>query len=121
MSSTPTAEELVRKHCVPCEGGVEQLSSDRANALLASVEGWELADEGRSIRRKWTAKNFVAAIEFFNAIAELAEKEGHHPDLHLEGYRKVTVEISTHAIGGLSENDFILASKINQLPIKTKG
>jgi 4a-hydroxytetrahydrobiopterin dehydratase len=88
--------------------------------LLASVPGWELSTTGKAIRRQWVARNFLAAIDFFNAIAALAEREGHHPDLHLEGYRNVAVEISTHAIGGLSENDFILAAKIGELPIVLK-
>ena len=62
----------------------------------------------------------MAGVEFFNKVAALAEEEGHHPDLHLEGYRQVAVELWTHAIGGLSENDFILAAKINQIPIQLK-
>jgi 4a-hydroxytetrahydrobiopterin dehydratase len=62
----------------------------------------------------------MAGIDFFNAVAKPAEEEGHHPDLHLEGYRKAAIEIWTHAIGGLSENDFILAAKIDRLPVKTK-
>lgn len=62
----------------------------------------------------------MAGVEFFNKVAALAEEEGHHPDLHLEGYRQVAVELWTHAIGGLSENDFILAAKINQIPIQIK-
>ena len=66
--------------------------------------------------RPFSAKDFVAALEFFDRIGTLAEEEGHHPDLHLVGYRNVTIEIWTHAIGGLSENDFILAAKIEQLP-----
>ena len=65
-------------------------------------------------------KDFMAGIEFFNRVAELAEAEGHHPDLHLEGYRHVWIELWTHAIGGLSENDFILAAKIDQIPVLTK-
>jgi 4a-hydroxytetrahydrobiopterin dehydratase len=70
------------------------------------------------------AKNFNAAIDFFNRLAALSEQEGHHPDLHLEGYRNVTVEVWTHAVGGLSENDFILAAKISEIPIalrRTEG
>ena len=85
------------------------------------MEGWELVEEGKKIRRTWTAKNFMAGIDFFNKVAALAEEEGHHPDLHLEGYRKVAVEIWTHAIGGLTENDFILAAKINEIPIEAKS
>lgn len=114
---TPTNEELARKKCTPCEGGVPPLSADDARRLLEVVEGWQIAPDGKRIRRAWTAKNFMAAIDFFNQVAALSQQEGHHPDLHLEGYRDVTVEISTHAIGGLSENDFILAAKIDRIPI----
>jgi 4a-hydroxytetrahydrobiopterin dehydratase len=119
--STHTAEQLTRKKCAPCEGGVPPLSGDEAQALLESVEGWHLSHDGRRIRREWTAKNFMAALDFFNKVAALAEEEGHHPDLHLEGYRHVAVELWTHAIGGLSENDFIMAAKINQVPIAVKS
>lgn len=118
--STPTAEELRRRSCRACEGGIPPLSSDEAHALLSSVEGWNLAHDGQRIRRTWVAKNFQAGIDFFDKIAALAEQEGHHPDLHLEGYRNVSVELWTHAIGGLSENDFVLAAKIDAIPIATK-
>ena len=118
--STTTGEELLRRTCTPCEGGVPPLHAEEARALLDQVDGWEFADDGKRIRRRWTAKNFSAAMAFFDQIAELAEREGHHPDLHLEGYRHVTIVVWTHAIGGLSENDFILAAKINELPIELK-
>lgn len=118
--STPTTEELLRKKCAACEGGVPPLSAEEAKAYLASVAGWQLVQDGRRIRREWTAKNFQAGIDFFNQVAALAEHEGHHPDLHLEGYRHVAIELWTHAIGGLSENDFILAAKINQVPIAVR-
>ncbi len=118
--STSSAQQLSEKHCVPCEGGASPLTGEEVSALLPNVEGWELSEASKSIRRRWTAKNFVAAIDFFNKLSDLAEREGHHPDLHLTGYRQVTVELTTHAIGGLSENDFIMASKINQIPISTK-
>jgi 4a-hydroxytetrahydrobiopterin dehydratase len=111
----PTTEALARKTCVPCEGGVPRLSPEEATAFLERVPGWTLAADGGRIRREWTAKNFMAAIDFFNRVAAVAEEEGHHPDLHLTGYRHVAVELWTHAIGGLSENDFILAAKIGQL------
>ena len=117
---TPTTADLLRKSCSPCEGGVPPLSEESARSLLQSVEGWELTHEGQRIRRRWVAKHFLAAVEFFDKVAVLAEQEGHHPDLHLEGYRNVTIELWTHAIGGLSENDFILAAKINQLPIAVR-
>jgi 4a-hydroxytetrahydrobiopterin dehydratase len=115
--NTPTTAELVRKKCSPCEGGVPPLSDDQARAFLVNVPGWELTEDGQRIRRRWVAKNFVAGIDFFNKVAALAEQEGHHPDLHLEGYRNLAIELWTHSIGGLSENDFILAAKINELPI----
>jgi 4a-hydroxytetrahydrobiopterin dehydratase len=118
--STPTTEELLRKSCTSCEGGIPPLSADEARAYLGRVEGWQLVHDCRRIRREWTAKNFQAGIDFFNKVAQVAEQEGHHPDLHLEGYRHVAVELWTHAIGGLSENDFILAAKINQVPIALK-
>jgi 4a-hydroxytetrahydrobiopterin dehydratase len=118
--SVPTSAELARKTCAPCEGGVSPLSREEAETLLQSLDGWSLAADGQRIRRDWVVKNFMAGIDFFQKVAALAEQEGHHPDLHLEGYRHVTVELSTHAIGGLSENDFILAAKIDELPIALK-
>jgi 4a-hydroxytetrahydrobiopterin dehydratase len=118
--SAPTADDLRKKRCAPCEGGVPPLPPDQVQALLQNLEGWEPVDAGRKIRRRWTVKNFMAAIDFFNRLAALAEEEGHHPDLHLESYRQVSVELWTHAIGGLSENDFILAAKIDQVPITLK-
>ena len=116
---TEATSELLQKSCVPCEGGVPKLTQSQAEKLLSGLEGWEIS-EGRRIRKSWVVKNFVAGIEFFKSVGDLAEEEGHHPDLHLEGYRNVRIEIWTHAIGGLSENDFILAAKIDQLPVKVK-
>lgn len=115
-----TVDQLARKHCVPCEGGIPKLSPSEAEALLMSLTGWTLTHDGQRIRKDWTLKNFMAGIDFFNGVAELAEEEGHHPDLHLEGYRNGWIEIWTHAIGGLSENDFILAAKIDQLPVELR-
>jgi 4a-hydroxytetrahydrobiopterin dehydratase len=118
--SVPTADDLRHRTCRACEGGVPPLSAAEAQALLPSVEGWSLAHDGQRLRRTWVAKNFQAGVDFFDKIAALAEEEGHHPDLHLEGYRNVAVELWTHAIGGLSENDFILAAKINALPVAVR-
>ncbi len=112
--------ELVKKKCLPCEGGAKPCSLEEAHKQLAQLPGWRLTDDGKRISKEWTAKNFMAGIEFFNRCAQVAEDDGHHPDLHLEGYRNVRVELWTHAIGGLSENDFILAAKIDQLPIERK-
>lgn len=116
----PTTEQLVRKKCVPCEGGVPRLTPEEAAAHLASVPGWTITADNQRIRREWVVKNFMAGLRFFNDVARIAEEEGHHPDLHLVGYRNLAIEIWTHAIGGLSENDFILAAKIDQLPIELK-
>ena len=113
--------ELKQKKCVPCEGGVPPVPREDAERLLAELPGWTLSDDGIRIRREWVAKDFMAAMRFFNAVAELAEDEGHHPDLHLVGYRSVAIELWTHAIGGLSENDFITAAKIDELPIDVHG
>ncbi len=115
---TQTIEQLTEKKCKPCEGGVDPYSPDEAEAQLEKLEGWHLTHEGERIRKDWKVKNFMAGMKFFNKCAEVAEEDGHHPDLHIEGYRNVSVELWTHAIGGLSENDFILAAKIDQLPIE---
>jgi 4a-hydroxytetrahydrobiopterin dehydratase len=114
---TLTPDQLTTKKCVPCEGGIEKYTLEQAQEQLALLVGWTLTHDGLRIRKDWTVKNFTAGIEFLGRVAELAEEEGHHPDLHLESYRKVWIEVWTHAIGGLSENDFILAAKIDQLPV----
>ncbi len=113
-----SAEQLVAKKCLPCEGGVDACTLDEAKLQLARLDDWQLSHDGQRIRKEWRVKNFIAAMEFFNRCAEVAEADGHHPDLHLEGYRNASIELWTHAIGGLSENDFILAAKIDQLPIE---
>jgi len=114
-----TIDELKKRMCQPCEGGMPPLPRAEVERLLNELPGWELTKTGERIRRQWTAKNFMAAIEFVNRVAELAENEGHHPDLHLVNYRDVAIELWTHAIGGLSENDFISAAKIEELPFET--
>lgn len=109
--------ELQQKRCLPCEGGVEACPVDTARSQLAQLPGWRLTHDGKRIRKDWRLKNFVEGLKFFECVAEIAESEGHHPDLHLEGYRNVWIELWTHAIGGLSENDFILAAKIDSLGV----
>mgnify|MGYP002623109780 CR=1 FL=1 len=118
--STESAAALREQTCRPCEGGVESLTASESNRLLQDVDNWELAEDGHKIRRRWEVQDFLAGIEFLQKIADLAEQQGHHPDIHLTGYRNVTIELTTHAIGGLSENDFILAAKIDQLPVSLK-
>ena len=120
MTTAQSCDVLVEKKCVPCEGGVPKMTPEEVAEQIAELPEWEVTRGGERIARQWVVKNFLAAMEFFNHVAGVAEAEGHHPDLHVEGYRNVTVEIWTHAIGGLSENDFILAAKIDRLPIKLK-
>ena len=117
---TATASELVQKKCKPCEGGVEPVTPDEARRQLEKLPGWRLSADAKSIRKDWVVNDFMAAIQFFNAVANVAEADEHHPDLHLSGYRQVAIELSTHAIKGLSENDFILAAKIDQVPVELK-
>ena len=105
---------LASRNCKPCEGGVEPLPLSAAQTLLEDIRGWELV-EGTSIRKTITCKDFLDAVNLIQRIAPIAEADDHHPDLHLTGYRTLTIELSTHAIHGLSENDFILAAKIDQL------
>ena len=111
--SAQTPDQPVRKKCQPCEGGVYPYTHWQSVEQLKTLEGWYLTHDGQRIRKDWTMKHFVDAMDFFNKVADIAEEDGHHPDLHLEQYRKVSIELWTHAIGGLSENDFILAAKID--------
>jgi 4a-hydroxytetrahydrobiopterin dehydratase len=110
-------QQLTSTQCVACEGGVEKYSRDEAQQQTAALAGWKLCDDGRRIAKDLVFKNFLAAIDCINQVASVAEQEGHHPDLHLEDYRRLRIELSTHSIGGLSANDFILAAKIDQLPL----
>ncbi len=112
--------ELISKRCMPCERGVPALTVEEIGALLSRVPNWKSTADGKRIRREWRVRDFLAGLDFFERVGKLAEEENHHPDLHLTAFRIVAVEIWTHAIGGLSENDFILAAKIDQLPIELK-
>ena len=102
------------KHCVPCEAGTKPLSMHEAKELLKQVDGWAPGEDGKWIVKQFKFSDFVEAMNFANKITPVAEREGHHPDVHVS-WGKVVVELSTHAIKGLSENDFILASKIDAL------
>ncbi|MCO8122072.1 4a-hydroxytetrahydrobiopterin dehydratase [Stieleria sp. TO1_6] len=114
-SERPTAQSLAAAKCVPCEGGVDKLTGEQADSYAQATPEWELDAAASAISRKINCKNFVRAVELVNRIAEVAETQQHHPDLHLTGYRHLKVVLTTHAIGGLSENDFILAAQIDQL------
>jgi 4a-hydroxytetrahydrobiopterin dehydratase len=118
--TSASAAELRRKQCVPCEGGVPALAPAEVRRLLSALPDWQLTPDGKRLRREWRGKNFLAVLDFFNRVGRVAEEQDHHPDLHLVGYRNAAIEISTHAIGGLSENDFILAAKIDALPVELK-
>lgn len=108
-----SGSDLAQKKCVPCEGGMEPLAKEAASELLKKVRGWELHDAVQ-IKKKFKFKNFKGAMGFVNRVAEIAEGEGHHPDIHIY-YNRVELVLTTHAIGGLSENDFIMAAKIDNL------
>jgi len=111
------ADELISKKCLPCEGGIDACTLDHSRKQLTMLPNWQLSEDGKWIHRKLVFKNFVQAVSCINKIADLAEAEAHHPDLHLTGYRNLEIALSTHAIDGLSENDFILASKIDALVV----
>ena len=102
---------LAAGHCVPCEAGTPPMESDRARELLAQVPGWELADD--KLTRQFRFKDFKAAMAFVNRVADIAEGEGHHPDFYIS-WNRVRLELTTHAIKGLSDNDFVMAAKINE-------
>jgi len=104
--------DLTNKQCKPCEGSVPPLSQTEIDTLLKQVDGWILDD--KLISKTFEFKNYYQTMAFVNAVAWLSHREDHHPDLHL-GYNKCRVEYSTHAINGLSENDFICAAKVDAL------
>jgi 4a-hydroxytetrahydrobiopterin dehydratase len=110
MSEVPA---LAGRHCLPCEKGTPPLTEAEAAAYLPQVPSWEMR-EGKSLRRRFRFRGFREAMAFVNRVADLAEAEGHHPDIFIS-YDRVRIDLTTHAIGGLSENDFILAAKVDQL------
>ena len=112
---TLTSDALRQKKCLPCEGGVPTIEPAEASNMMAVIPNWNLDVAGKLISRKINAGNFVKAIALIGKIADLAEAEMHHPDLHLTGYRHLQIDLTTHAIGGLSENDFIVAAKVDEL------
>ena len=109
--------DLTQKKCVPCEGGVKPLMPDEYEAYLRTeLSGWNAVEE-KSIEKEYKFKDFQEALDFVSKVGQIAESENHHPDIFLHGWNKVRLTLSTHAIGGLSENDFILASKIDAEPV----
>lgn len=104
--------DLSHRKCKPCEGGMPPLPQDEISTLLKQLNGW--AQQGRAIGKLFEFKNYYQTIAFVNAVAWLSHQEDHHPDLSV-GYNRCLVSYSTHAVNGLSENDFICAAKVDQL------
>ena len=104
--------DLTQKKCKPCEGGVAPLVSDAASQLLQQLDGWQLQD--KQINKRYTFKNYYQTMAFVNAVAWVSHQEDHHPDM-IVGYNRCDITYTTHAIGGLSENDFICAAKVDKL------
>ena len=104
--------DIASKHCEPCEGGIQPLDADRSAQLLATLSGWSLLDQ--RLEKTFTFRNHHEAMAFVNAIAWVSHRENHHPELTVS-YKDVRAQYWTHALGGLSENDFICAAKLEKL------
>lgn len=108
-------DDLIKKHCVPCEGGDPPLTEKEEDEFKTQVPDWTLLRDGtHMLRKQFKFKNFKESMAFVNKVADLAESEGHHPDIKIV-WNKVNLDLFTHAVGGLSKNDFIMAAKINAL------
>lgn len=105
---------LSKRPCVPCEKGTPPLTPEKAQEYLGQLNDWMLVDGGRMLAKSFSFKNFVQTIAFVNEVARISEKEGHHPDMTIS-YNTLGIELWTHAIDGLSDNDFILAAKIDEI------
>jgi 4a-hydroxytetrahydrobiopterin dehydratase len=111
------SEELAGRRCKPCEGGVPPLTAAEAARLLSEISGeWLLIDEARAIERRFAFRDFYRTMSFVNALAHIANIEDHHPDLEV-GYNYCRVKFTTHAVNGLSENDFVCAAKVDLIPL----
>ncbi len=109
-----TEQDLTRRHCTPCKGDTAAITRKAAQATLMQISGWALNDDGTMISRRFRFKNFHETMAFVNAMAWIAHAQDHHPDFST-GYKHCLVNYTTHAIGGLSENDFICAAKVTAL------
>ena len=108
--------DLAARRCKPCEGGMAPLASAQAQELLRQLSGWTLAADAKTLRREFVFKDFYRTMSFVNALAHVANIEDHHPDLEV-GYNYCHVSYTTHAVGGLSENDFVCAAKIDLIAL----
>ena len=109
--------DLTQKKCIPCEGSdIKPYSKEEAEKLLSEISGWQLntSNDYLQITKQFKFDDFVQAMKFVNQVADLAESEGHHPNIHIK-YSEVWLELYTHAVGGLTENDFIVAAKVNDI------
>ena len=109
--------ELTNKKCVPCEGGISPLVIKEIHKYQKKVDGWDITkdlDEIFYLKKKFNFKNFMESLKFINSVGKISEEEGHHPDI-IFGWGYAEIKITTHAIKGLSENDFILAAKIDKI------
>lgn len=113
-------EELASRSCVPCRGGTAPLSEEAAQRLLPAVPLWSLEEGATRLARRFEFRDFLQAMEFVNRVAQVAEAQGHHPDIAIH-WNKVDLLLWTHAIGGLHENDFILAARIDRLLNEPRG
>jgi len=112
-ATSDTHTLLTEQKCMSCEGGGTPFSKAEADIMRKQIPGWAISLDAKSIFRRYDFKNFKEALAFVNKVGALAESEGHHPDIYLKDYKFVELTLSTHAIGGLSQNDFILAAKID--------
>jgi 4a-hydroxytetrahydrobiopterin dehydratase len=121
MNANANDDTLINKKCVPCHGGVSALSPDEAKNMLSRLlgsggpDGWQMVEDGKALKREFKFADFYRAMSFVNAVAHVANAEDHHPDIEC-GWGYVRIRYQTHAIGGLHENDFICAAKIDALP-----
>ncbi|MFQ5656348.1 MAG: 4a-hydroxytetrahydrobiopterin dehydratase [Candidatus Methylomirabilales bacterium] len=111
--------DLAKKSCVPCQGGTPPLTGEEIAPLISQLEGWEVVDE-HHLRKTFRFKDFQAALEFVNRVGAIAEQEGHHPDICF-GWGRATIETWTKKIKGLSESDFIMAAKIDEVTAHVPG
>ncbi len=110
-------EKLTEQKCVPCKGGDLPMPLEEAKAYIKQVSGWTFGKTGRNqdmISKEFKFKDFKQALGFVNLVGEIAESEGHHPNIYLHSWNRVRLELYTHAIGGLSRNDFIVAAKVDE-------
>ena len=112
--------ELTTMKCVPCRGGIPPLQPDKIEKMMNIVEDWKLSSGPDRIVKMYKFKDFKQAMAFVNKVANIAEQEGHHPDISIS-WNKVTLTLWTHAINGLHENDFIMAAKIDEMLEKSKS